>query len=157
MRLYTINPFEEVERLQRQVNRAFQEVTGENQLAHWSVAVELEETAEAFILRALVPGVDRQDLSIEATRENVAISGEYRRPERNNGDYRFYSEFPNGKFRRVISLPLPIANDEVKADYAEGILTLTLPKAPEAINRVVKVSLNGTEAAAQIEPETANS
>ncbi|NJN87126.1 MAG: Hsp20/alpha crystallin family protein, partial [Leptolyngbyaceae cyanobacterium SL_7_1] len=56
----------------------------------------------------------------------------------------FHSEFRYGKFQRVVSLPVAIENTEISADYKDGVLMLTLPKAAEARNKVVKVSLGGT-------------
>ncbi|MDC0833087.1 Small heat shock protein [Geitlerinema sp. FC II] len=154
MRFYTVNPFEELDRIERQLNRVFSEVSGENYSRNWSIAVELEERPEAFLLRALVPAIDRDDLDIEVTRDKVSIAGEYRKREPKDDKHRFYSEFPIGKFRRTIDLPEPITNSDVKAEYRDGILTLMLPKAPEAVHRVVKVNLLDTPEPKQIEAET---
>ncbi|MGB3189754.1 MAG: Hsp20/alpha crystallin family protein [Limnoraphis sp.] len=60
-------------------------------------------------------------------------------------------EFPVDEFRRVIALPKAIINTEVKADYTNEILTLTLPKTPEAVNRVIKVNLMETHQPEQLE------
>jgi HSP20 family protein len=139
--MFTSNPFAEMERMQRQLDRVFNaELTN-----RWTPAIELQETAESYILRVVLPGLDTEALNIEAAKKAVGISGKTHRPELAEGEKYLYSEFPVGEFRRVINLPEVIAHTEVKADYANGILTVTMPKAPETVNRVVKVSLTAAE------------
>ena len=67
----------------------------------------------------------------------------------------YHSEFHYGKFKRTISLPVPVQNDKVEAEYKNGILTLTLPKVEEVVNRVVKVNL-GEENQPTAEEKTEN-
>ena len=141
MMIFTSNPFAEMERMQRQLDRVF----NAESTPVWTPAIELQETAESYILIAVIPGLETEIVDIEAAKKAVAISGKTNRPELAEGEKYLYSEFPVGEFRRVINLPEVIAHTEVKADYAEGVLTLTMPKAPETVNRVVKVSLNATE------------
>ena len=135
------NPFAEMEKMQREFDRVFNsQVT-----SRWTPAIELQETPDSYVLRAFLPGLDSEALNIEAAKKAVAISGKTNRPELPEGHKYLYSEFPAGEFRRVVNLPEVIAHTEVKADYADGVLTLTMPKAPETVNRVVKVSLNSVE------------
>lgn len=77
-------------------------------------------------------------------RDRVSIAGEYRQEQKD----KTRSEFYYGKFERTIGLPVAVQNDKVKADFSDGVLTLTLPKVEEAVNRVVKVNLGGKESAA---------
>lgn len=67
--------------------------------------------------------------------------GERQDTRESEGDGFRRTEFRYGKFHRVIPIPGTIQNTEVKADYEDGILTLTLPKAEESKNKVVKVQL----------------
>ncbi|MGD1900773.1 MAG: Hsp20/alpha crystallin family protein [Geitlerinemataceae cyanobacterium] len=152
MKLYRVNPFTEIDRVQRQLNRVFNEFSGENISSNWSVPVELQETETHFHVRALVPGIDRDKLDIAITREQVSIAGEYVHSAPEAAKYSYYSEFPSGQFRRTFSLPVPVQNADAVADYADGVLTLAIPKAPEAIDKVVKLSLGDrAEAAEQLE------
>ncbi len=135
------NPFAELEKMQREFDRVLNsEVT-----SRWTPAIELQETPDSYILRAFLPGLDSEALNIEAAKKAIAISGKTHRSELDEGHKYLYSEFPSGEFRRVVNLPEAIAHTEVKADYADGVLTLTMPKAPETVNRVVKVSLTNVE------------
>lgn len=100
-------------------------------------AAELTETKNTLILKLELPGIKPADVNIEATVKSVSINGE--RKAENLEKTR--SEFRYGSFKRVITLPVKIQNTEVKAQYKDGILHLTLPKAATEINQVVKISL----------------
>lgn len=145
MMMFTTNPFAEIERIQRQFDRALNTGVTPQKTSRWTPAIELQETADAYILKAILPGLDTEALNIEASRKAVAISGTVNRAELADGNKSLYSEFPVGQFSRVIALPEAINHTEVKAEYLEGILTLCLPKAQEVVNRVVKVNLTGSQ------------
>lgn len=163
MALIRWQPFSEIETLRRQMDQIFDiaalrevpsriqadEMAGVNNPAQitWKPAIELQNTEDNIILRAEIPGVEGKDLDIRVTREAVAISGEHR--YENKTERGFRSEFRYGKFQRVIALPVAVQNDQVQAQFNNGILTLTLPKVTEARHQVVKVNL-----AAQTAPAT---
>ncbi|MGB3508812.1 MAG: Hsp20/alpha crystallin family protein [Microcoleaceae cyanobacterium] len=105
----------------------------------------MQETPENYILRIIVPGLNKEDLKIEATKQVVAISGKIDNQELAEDNKYLYSEFPVGKFSRVIYVPKPIVNTEVKADDQNGIVTIILPKTLEGIKRVVKVNLMASQ------------
>jgi HSP20 family protein len=107
----------------------------------WQPAIELQDTDDNVILRAEIPGIEGKDLDVRVTREAVAITGEHRYEKKAEEKGFFRSEFRYGKFGRVIPLPVAVQNDQVKADFTNGILTLTLPKVEAAKNRVVKLNL----------------
>lgn len=112
----------------------------------WKPAVELQDTEDNLILRAEIPGIEGKDLDIRVTREAVAISGEHHYEKTERGNFR--TEFRYGKFQRVIALPVAVQNDQVQAEFKNGILTLTLPKVTEARRQVVKVNIADNTAAA---------
>lgn len=148
------NPFAEVEKMQQQFDRIFEDMTAARMTNYWTPAVELQDQSDRFILRAILPGLETDTLDIQAGKKGVVLSGKTARPQLNEGEKYLHSEFPVGEFRRVLPLSEAIINTEVKADYTNGILTLTLPKAPEVVNRVVKVNLTETHQPEQ--PETAD-
>lgn len=151
MKLYHVSPFAEIDQIQRQLNRVFNEFSGDNVSSNWNVPVELNETETALTIRALLPGIDRNKLDISITREQVSIAGEYVRITPEDAKYRFYSEFPNGTFRRTFSLAVPVISAEATADYTDGVLVLTIPKAPEAIDKVVKLTLGDSTPSERLE------
>ena len=140
------NPWREIDTLQRQMNRIFEDtlapVADLGSMNSFAPAVEMSETEEAIQLKLELPGLNPDDVNIEVTDRAVSISGE-RKSEtttEDNGSTR--SEFYYGSFRRVIPLSARVQNTDTKADYKNGILHLTLPKAPEERNKVVKVEIN---------------
>ena len=85
--------------------------------------------------------MEAKDLDIEVTVDRVSISGERKSETKSEENGRTRSEFRYGKFSRVIPLPKAIQNTNVTAEYKDGILNLTLPKAEEEKTKVVKVNL----------------
>ncbi|NET08365.1 MAG: Hsp20/alpha crystallin family protein [Merismopedia sp. SIO2A8] len=142
MRLVRYNPWQEIETLQSQLNRLFNDTLVPTTWRYFGSfpkvpLAELSETEEAIVLKLEVPGMEAKDLNVEVTEEAVSISGE--RQEENKDNTR--SEFHYGKFHRVIPLPKMIQNTKVTAEYKDGVLNLTLPKREEEKNKVVKVNL----------------
>ena len=146
MTLMRWEPFREIDTLQREMNRLFDSFGGETspeQIARGSFVppAEIRETPDAIHLKLEVPGIDAKDIDIQASAEAISIGGERKSETKTEEKGMTRSEFRYGKFRRVIPLPVRIQNTSVTAEYKDGILTLTLPKAEEEKNRVVKVSL----------------
>ena len=152
MALVRYNPWQEMNSLQRQLNRLFDDaLTPDNWNDFCNLskvpAAELNETDDALHLKLEIPGMEAKDLDIQVMADRVAISGERKSETKSEEDGRTRSEFRYGKFSRVIPLPARIQNTNVTADYKDGILNLTLPKSEEEKNKVVKVSLPEAEAA----------
>lgn len=142
-------PMQEMEALRRQMDRVVEEMVDVKREAQvtWQPAVELQDTEENIILRAQIPGVEAKDLDINVAKAAVAVAGERRYENKDSKRGYFRSEFRYGKFQRVITLPVAVQNDQVKAQFKDGILTLTLPKVTEARRQVVKVNLADTTTA----------
>ena len=146
MSLVRYNPWQEMSSLQRQLNRLFDDALIPETWSDFSKvskipAAELTENDEALNLKLEVPGMEAKDLDIEVTVDRVSISGERKSETKSEENGRTRSEFRYGKFSRVIPLPKAIQNTNVTAEYKDGILNLTLPKAEEEKTKVVKVNL----------------
>lgn len=146
MAIVRYNPWQEMNSLQRQFNRMFDDVLTPASFAEFGnfskvPAAELTEADAALILKLEVPGMQPADINIEATAKSISISGERKSEVESEAEGKTRTEFRYGSFQRVIPLPVKIKNTEVKAEYKDGILHLTLPKAEEEKNKVVKVNL----------------
>ena len=139
------HPFQEVETLRRQLDSVFNEVSNviETAPTAWTPAIRLVESNDHYVLTVQLAGIVSDSLDIQATRENVVISGERLQPEAIEGDRVLHDDVRYGTFRRVVNLPEAVQNDAVTANFEDGFLTLTLPKVEEVRNKVVKVNLNG--------------
>jgi len=155
MALIRWEPFREIDTLQRQMNRLFDTLIttdgGENASFSFVPAAEMQETEEAIHLRLEIPGMEAKDLDVQVTAEAVSISGERKSETKTEEKGVTRSEFRYGKFQRVIPLPARIQNDKVDAEFKNGVLCLTMPKAEEEKNRVVKINLGGQTQQGQIE------
>ncbi|RMF21859.1 MAG: Hsp20/alpha crystallin family protein [Cyanobacteria bacterium J083] len=146
MALIRWEPFREIDDLEREMNRLFQSLsrTQTNQLESGKTYVppaEMTETEEAIHLKLEVPGMDVKDIDIEVSAEAVTIKGERKSMSRVEAAGKKISEFRYGSFQRTIPLPTRIKNTDVKAEYKDGILHLTLPKQESEKNKVVKVKI----------------
>jgi len=138
------NPWQEIDALQRHMNRMVEDtlapVAGQvNGFTSFAPAVEMTESEEAVQIKLELPGINPDDVNIEVTDRSISISGE-RRSEKTTAD-NTRSEFYYGSFRRIIPLSSRVQNTDAKADYTDGILHVTLPKAVEERNKVVKVEI----------------
>ncbi len=144
MSLIRWQPFSEIDSLQKEMNRLFDSLaprTTEGLNAAFVPAAEMEETPEAIHLKLEVPGMDAKDIDIQVSAEAISISGERQSETKTEDKGMTRSEFRYGSFRRVIPLPTRVQNTNVSAEYKDGILNLTLPKAEEEKNKVVKVNV----------------
>jgi HSP20 family protein len=139
-----LEPFAEIDNLQRQMNRLFGRLmptNGDIEKFSFVPAAELSETDHELHLKLEIPGLEPKDITVEVTNDSVSISGERKSETKTEEDGYTRSEFRYGKFQRVIPLPVEVQNEQVKADYKDGILTLTLPKAEAEKRKAIKVNI----------------
>lgn len=139
MVLVRYNPWQELNALQRQIDSLFEDFQAPT-LAR-AIAAELHETEEAVHLKLELPGIEAKDVDIEVTENAVKVVAERKSETKTDNNGKTRSEFYYGKFQRVIPLTARIQNTNVKAEYKDGILNLTLPKTEQEKNKVVKINL----------------
>ena len=101
--------------------------------------VDVIDREEEVVVRAEVPGVNKDDLDVSVSDNTVTIRGETRHEEKEEkGDY-YRSEMSRGSFARTVLLPSNVNADEAKAKFSDGVLELTLPKVEKAKKRTVKI------------------
>lgn len=118
----------------------------------WVPAMDLVETAEAYVLTADLPGLGESDVSVQVENGVLTIAGERtaKHEERRQGFYRL--ERATGAFHRAVTLPDGIDPDRIAATFDKGVLEVRVPK-PEAIKpRKVEITV-GAAPAAEIEGE----
>ena len=101
--------------------------------------INVTQDAERFYVRAELPGVVASELSISALRNRLLISGQREIAKEHERASYHRKERPEGAFNRTVTLPVPVDADRIEARYADGILTLTLPKAEDAKPRQIVV------------------
>ena len=137
-------PFGEMESLHRRMNRLFERLMRSDDRfldLDFMPAAEMDETEDEICVKLEIPGMEAKDLDIEVSETSIDISGERKSESKTEAKGMVRSEFSYGKFERVIPLPARIQNDKVKAEYNNGILTLTLPKTEAEKHKTVKVEV----------------
>jgi len=118
--------------MRQQLEQIFDEAPGQNTSAGVFPLINLTEDGNNYYVRAELPGVKAEQLDIQATANNIAISGERKiAPESENSRYH-RREREAGSFSRMIGLPGDINSGKVEARLDNGILTVVIPKAEAA-------------------------
>lgn len=135
------SPFEELERIKRQMDLLFEDVKTPFQRSHAGVfpLINLTEDIHNYYVRAELPGVTADTLDIRITSNNLSVSGERKMEAVVEGAKYHRREREAGKFSRVIGLPGEINPDKVEAKLENGILTVTVSKAEAAKPRQITV------------------
>lgn len=135
-------PFNELERLQKQMNELYGAFTG-GALPMPSAGVfplaNVTEDSNNYYVRAELPGIKSDELDIQVTSDGISLAGERKIAEEGNGVKYHRREREAGKFSRSISLPGDIDVSKVEARLENGILTVVIPKAEIAKPRQITV------------------
>jgi len=134
--------FEELSRMRRQLDAMFDRFDGRGQPAATAGVfplVNLTEDTDAYYLRAELPGMTSDELSIESTDNNIAISGERKIPDAAHNARYHRREREAGRFSRIVSVPGEINRDKIDARLTDGILTVVVPKAEEEKPRKISI------------------
>lgn len=107
----------------------------------WSPRVDINETEKEVVLDVELPGLERKDIKVEVKNNTLTVSGE-RKSERKTDDSQCCRiERHYGRFERSFGLPDTVKSDKVAAEYKNGVLTITLPKAEKAIPKEVQIEV----------------
>ena len=102
------------------------------------VAANLFETPDGFILQLPMPGVNAEDVEVTAQQDTLTLKWQTRLNVPQNATVH-WNGFPAGQFQQTFTLPSAINSERAEADYTNGVLTLSLPKAEHVKARTVKV------------------
>ena len=146
MRWSPLSTSRELVGIQDEVNRLFDGFFQRGALrgdlpSTFAPAVDIEENAEGFVLRADLPGVSQQDVKVSLMGDTLTIRGE-RKAETNESKGNYHRiERVSGRFERVFTLGSPVRADQIQARYRDGVLEITVPKAEEAKLREIEVKV----------------
>ena len=138
-------PFRDLVSLREAMDRLFEE-SFVRPRAGWlapfgveGLAVDMYETDEAVVVKSSVPGVKAEDIDITITGDTLTIKGETKAEEKVEKANYVRQERRYGAFSRSLSMPTSIVAEKAKAEFEDGVLTLTLPKAEEVKPKSIKV------------------
>ena len=135
------SPFGELERMRQQMNRLLEETRAPYQPTQAGVfpLTNLSEDKDNYYVRAELPGVKGDQLDIQVTGNNLAISGERKIAAQEDARYH-RREREAGKFSRIIALPGEVDTDKVEASLENGILSIVVSKAEIAKPKQISVN-----------------
>jgi HSP20 family protein len=108
-------------------------------LGGWNPAVDLYEDKDSITVKAELPGMKREEIEVSLHDGALTISGERKGEEKVENAEVCRTERFVGKFHRTLTLPSTVNADHISAQYKDGVLTVTLPKAEEAKPRQIQV------------------
>lgn len=133
------------------ISRIFGEFLGrsgpqESNLTTWAPAVDIYENEQELVVKADLPDIDPKQLDIRVENNVLTIRGERKfEEETKDGDY-LRVERAYGSFARSFTLANTVNAEAIRADYANGVLTLHVPKREEAKPKQIKVNVSGSHA-----------
>jgi len=144
------DPFQELRNMQDEMSRAFnlpRLFSGEEGLlrGQWSPSVDIREDDNAICLEADLPGLKPGDFKLSIENYKLTLSGErkFEHEEKRENYHRVERSY--GGFTRIFTLPTTVNVEDVKADFRDGVLRVTLPKREEVKAREIQVAIK-TEA-----------
>jgi HSP20 family protein len=141
----TWDPFRQLSSLREEIDRLFDQPLNaySSPTQFWLgggwPAVDLYEDRDKLVVKVEVPGMKKEDIDISLHDGLLAISGERKFEEKYDKATEHRSERFVGRFSRALSLPVSVQADKTSANYLDGILTITLPKAEEAKPKQIQV------------------
>lgn len=103
------------------------------------VKMDVKETKDAYVVAAELPGMDQKDINVALTEETLTVSGDKREDKEEKDGRSLRLERSYGAFERSIRLPSAVDGSRVTATFKDGVVTITLPKAPGAKTNTIPV------------------
>ncbi len=144
MNLAVWNPFTEMEELLDRYGRSSRKSVMRQddkmfEVGDWMPSVDIEETDEAYIIKAELPGVEKDDVNVTIDNGLLTIRGEKHSNKEDKKAHR--TECVYGSFVRSFTLPQAVTAEGVEAEYNNGVLNLVIPKTEEAKPRQIEVKV----------------
>jgi HSP20 family protein len=108
----------------------------------WTPAIDVFEDKDHVVVKAELAGMRKEDIEVTLHEGTLSIAGERKTEKKVEEAGLYRSERFFGRFQRTITLPAPVAGEKVKAEYKDGILTVTLPKTEEAKPKQIDVNVS---------------
>lgn len=147
------DPASEINAMRNAMDRIFEQSFGRfpafrspsEELGPSSVGLDVIENGDHYLVKAALPGVAPDDVDINIDDDVLTISGEFKHKDEDKDESNNYirRELRYGSFQRQLRLPPTVDADHAKASFEHGMLTLTLPKKPEARSRSLKITPQG--------------
>jgi len=99
------------------------------------------EDKNEFLITTELPGMNMSDIDVSVTNRTISIKGEMKHEEKKEENYHIKERISKASFSRHITLPVPIDGGSIKAQYKDGVLSVTVPKAEEAKPKSISIAI----------------
>jgi HSP20 family protein len=107
-------------------------------------AIDMSEDDKAYKISAELPGLDAKDVDLSISGGTLVLKGEKRQEKEEKEKNYYFSERAYGSFQRAFELPSSVDRDKIAADFSKGVLTITLPKTPDAQKQQKKIDVKSS-------------
>jgi len=144
-----VRPFRTLERFADEVTRIFDDfglgrgwsrVPATSDVLAWAPRVDITQHKDELVVRADLPGLDKDDVKVNVAEDAITIHGERHRGQEEERDGVYRTERNYGAFYRTIPLPAGTATDQAKASFKNGVLEIRMPAAPSAEGRPLEIT-----------------
>lgn len=147
MNLIKWNPFSELEDISNRLNQIFGRsvaATGHEMMkvTDWTPSVDISETDKAYLIKAEIPEVKKEDVKVTVDNDMLTIQGERKMEKEEKGKKFHRIERSYGSFVRSFRLPDGVDESKAKAEFKDGVMTVTLPKSEKAKTKAVEISVS---------------
>ena len=137
------NPWTEIETFGHVLHRVFDlpfpRLSDSGHHEPWQPCTDISETDETYVVEVDLPGMTREDISVQLAGPTVVIAGQRQPTHSKSVHHRARVERPYGTFQRTFTLPTAVQQDAVQATYVNGVLTIIVPKTDAARPRQIMV------------------
>ncbi|MDD2807127.1 MAG: Hsp20/alpha crystallin family protein [Patescibacteria group bacterium] len=125
-----LEPFEEMEKFMSDASSR-----------NYAPAVDVYETADSVIIESPLAGVDPNNVEVSIENDTLSIKGQFKKESEVDDKNYYRKEISSGSFYRSVALPSKVEKDKAVAESKDGLLKITIPKAPESKPTSIKISV----------------
>ncbi len=149
MNLTKWDPFRELQDMSQRLNQVFARPPGGlvpgrewMSVADWSPAVDVSESDGEYVIKAELPEVKKEDVKVTLEDGSVTLQGERKQEKEEKGKRYHRIERSYGSFMRSFELPENVDSGKAKAEFKDGMLTLSLPKTEKAKSKSLEIKVS---------------
>jgi HSP20 family protein len=140
------DPFRDLGMIQDRMNRLFEDAgrgwrsDEPTATTTWSPAVDIFETEGEIVVKAELPGMERKDITLNLEKNVLTLKGERRFEKDTKEDNYHRIERSYGTFSRAFSIPATVDEENIRADYKDGVLKIVLPKKEQSKPKQIRIA-----------------
>jgi len=146
MNLVPWNPWREMSTLQDRINRFFDDsflsptrFDDNLDMGSWYPTVDMYDNDDSIVIKAELPGVDKEDVSIDIEDRVLTLKGERNHENEVKEDNYYRKERSYGRFQRMFTLPTDVDPDKINAEFKDGLLKIEIPKPEERKPKAITI------------------